>query len=153
MVCELAVSVNDQIEKVEEQLLQLPQVDCPLVHRFAPSVYMREVLMPAGCFVIGHEHNTEHFNVVLTGSARVMIDGEIEDIVAPCVFVSKPGVRKVLYIMEDMKWATIHPTDETELEILDSTLIKKSNSFVKYSEVKAIQDSFNLEKGGLVWHG
>jgi hypothetical protein len=153
MACELTNSINNQIEKVEEQLLQLPQLDCPLVHRFAPSVYMREVTMPAGSFVIGHEHKTEHFNVVLSGKARVMIDGVIEDIIAPCVFVSKPSVRKVLFIVEEMKWATIHPTEETDLEILDSALIKKSDCFVRHSEIKAIQDSFDTEKGGLIWHG
>ena len=153
MTCELTTSINNQIEKVEEQLLQLPQLDCPLVHRFAPSIYMREVTMPAGSFVIGHEHKTEHFNVVLSGKARVMIDGVIEDIIAPCVFVSKPSVRKVLFIVEEMKWATIHPTEETDLEILDSTLIKKSDCFVRHSEIKAIQDSFDTEKGGLIWHG
>jgi hypothetical protein len=153
MAMELAVSINDQIEVVEEKLLQLPQVDCHLEHRFAPSVYMREVTMPAGVFVIGHEHNTEHFNVVLTGKARVMIDGVIEDIVAPCVFVSKPSVRKVLYIIDEMKWATIHPTEETNLEVLDSVLIKKSNAFVTHADVKAMEDSFNPEKGGLPWLG
>ena len=153
MECELTVPINDQIEKVEGQLLQLPQVDCPLVHRFAPSVYMREVTMPTGSFVIGHEHNTEHFNVVLSGKARVMIDGVIEDIIAPCVFISKPSVRKILFIVEEMKWATVHPTEQTDLEILDSTLIKKSDCFVRHSEIKAIEDSFDPEKGGLIWHG
>jgi formaldehyde-activating enzyme involved in methanogenesis len=153
MELEIPSSINSQIEAVEEQLLQLEQVDCPLVHRFAPNVYMREITMPAGSFIIGHEHKTEHFNVVLTGKARVMIDGVIEDIIAPCVFVSKPSVRKVLYIVEEMKWATVHPTEETNLEILDSNLIKKSDSFIKHSEIKAIEDSFNPEKGGLIWHG
>ena len=153
MELEVPSSINSQIEAVEEQLLQLEQVDCALVHRFAPSVYMREVTMPAGSFIIGHEHKTEHFNVVLTGKARVMMDGVIEDIIAPCVFVSKPAVRKVLYIVEEMKWATVHPTEETDLEILDSNLIRKSNSFIKHSEIKAIEDSFNPEKGGSIWRG
>jgi hypothetical protein len=153
MDCELTVPINDQIEKVEGQLLQLSQIDCPLVHRFAPSVYMREVTMPTGCFVIGHEHKTEHFNVVLTGKARVMIDGVIEDIIAPSVFVSKPCVRKILYIVEEMKWATVHPTEETDFEVLDSILIKKSNTFISHSEMIALKDSFDPEKGGLIWHG
>jgi hypothetical protein len=52
-----------------------------------------------------------------------------------------------------MKWVTVHPTEETDLEILDLTLIKKSNSFISHSEIKAMEDSFNPEKGGLIWHG
>ncbi len=134
----VSVSINDQIENLERELLNLPQVECPLKHNFAPGVYMREITMPAGSFVIGHEHLTEHFNVVLTGKARVMIDGVIEDLVAPCYFISKPNVRKVLYIVEEMKFATIHPTNETSVEVLENTLIRKSNSFIKYEEAKAL---------------
>jgi hypothetical protein len=135
----VSVSINEQIENLERDLLvNKSQVECPLKHNFAPGVYMREITMPAGSFVIGHEHLTEHFNVVLTGKARVMIDGVIEDLVAPCYFISKPNVRKVLYIVEEMKFATIHPTNETSVEVLENTLIRKSNSFIKYEEAKAL---------------
>jgi hypothetical protein len=137
----VSVPVNDQIENLERELLNLPQVECPLKHNFAPGVYMREITMPAGSLIIGHEHLTEHFNVVLTGKARVMIDGVIEDLVAPCYFISKPNVRKVLYIVEEMKFATIHPTDETSVEVLEDTLIRKSNSFIKHEEAKALLEN------------
>lgn len=138
----VSVSINDQIENLERDLLvNKSQVECPLKHNFAPGVYMREITMPAGSFVIGHEHLTEHFNVVLTGKARVMIDGVIEDLVAPCYFISKPNVRKVLYIVEEMKFATIHPTDETSVEVLENTLIRKSNSFIKHEEAKALLEN------------
>jgi len=137
----VSVPVNDQIENLERELLNLPQVECPLKHNFAPGVYMREITMPAGSLIIGHEHLTEHFNVVLTGKARVMIDGVIEDLVAPCYFISNPNVRKVLYIVEEMKFATIHPTDETSVEVLEDTLIRKSNSFIKHEEAKALLEN------------
>lgn len=122
----------DAVEQAEAALLQRPQVNIPLTHRFAPGVYWREVFMPKDTFVIGHRHLTEHFNVILTGKARVMMDGVIHDIVAPCVLKSDPGVRKVLYIVEDMRWATVHPTTETDLERLEELLIVKSDSFVKH---------------------
>jgi len=138
---EVSVPINDQIENLERELLSLPQVECPLKHNFAPGVYMREITMPAGSLIIGHEHLTEHFNVILTGKARVMIDGVIEDLVAPCYFISKPNVRKVLYIVEEMKFATIHPTEETSVDVLEQTLIRKSNSFIKHEEAKALLES------------
>jgi hypothetical protein len=142
----VSVSVNDQIENLEREMLNLPQVECPLKHNFAPGVYMREITMPAGSFIIGHEHLTEHFNVVLTGKARVMIDGVIEDLVAPCYFISKPNVRKVLFILEEMKFATIHPTDETSVEVLEATLVRKSNSFIKFEEAKALLESVTTQE-------
>lgn len=133
-------TTNDGIERVESELLKLPQVDCPLVHRFAPGVYLREIFMPAGIFVIGHEHKTEHFNIVTEGCARVMMDGVAEVISAPCTFVSGAGVRKVLYIEQDMRWITVHPTNETDLEKLEAELIVKSPSFMQHlDDLKALQ--------------
>ena len=143
MSTDLSVPINEQIEAIEEQLLNFPQVECPLKHNFAPGVYMREITMPAGSLIIGHEHLTEHFNVVLTGKARVMIDGVIEDLIAPCYFISKPNVRKVLYILEEMKFATIHPTEETSVDVLESTLVRKSNCFIKHEEAIKLLESIN----------
>jgi quercetin dioxygenase-like cupin family protein len=122
----LSRSTQDKIARAEAALIDLPQLDLPLTHRFAPGLYFREIFMPQGALVIGHEHKTEHFNVVLTGKAMVQIDGKVEIIAAPSVFVSKPGIRKVLYILEDMRWATLHPTDETDIAKLEDLLIIKS---------------------------
>jgi hypothetical protein len=125
----VAVPRDERVEALEAALLDMPQVNCPLKHQFAPGVYLREILMPAGTFIIGHRHKTEHFNVVLSGRARVMqTGGGVEEIVAPCVFVSKPGVRKILYILEDMRWATVHPTHETDVGVLERQLVEPSEA-------------------------
>lgn len=134
-------SVNDKIERIEAELLNVPQVDMPLTHRFAPGVYLREIFMPAGTFVIGHQHNTEHFNLVIAGRASVMIEGKVHQIVAPCIFKSGMEVRKVLFIHEDMRWLTVHPTDETNLDRLEEILITKSPSFLLHEgEMKALRE-------------
>lgn len=124
------------IEQVEGRLLDFAQVDMPLTHRFAPGVYFREIRMPAGTFVIGHEHKTEHFNVILSGRADVLVDGQVVELRAPMVFVSKAGVRKMLYIREDMVWATIHPTTETNVEQLEAMLIQKSATYQRHELAK-----------------
>lgn len=125
---------NVSVEEWEGKTLSLPQIDCPLVHRFAPGVYLREITMPAGAFIIGHEHITEHVNVVLSGKALVRMNGEVSTLEAPMVFISKPGVRKVLLILEEMRFITIHPTEETNLSIIESLVIRKSETFLDYQE-------------------
>lgn len=132
----------DEIEKLEAACLPLKQVDCPLVHRFAPGVYMREILMPAGLFIIGQQHKTEHWNIVLTGRATVLIDGVRHEIAAPAVIKSSPGVRKVLLIHEDMRWLTVHPTEETNVEKLEAALIVKSPAFLE----RALKDAETLKQ-------
>lgn len=121
-----------EIEQLEAQLLKLPQVEVPVTHRFAPGVYMREVFMKAGTFVIGHCHKTEHLNIISHGRASVYMNGAVHEIVGPCTVVSGINVRKALYIHEDMLWATIHPTNETDLPKLEEELIIKSDSFQQH---------------------
>ena len=108
---------------LQKDLKELEQIEAPLLHDFAPGLYLRRILMPAGAFIIGRTHKTEHFNIVMSGAANVMIDGKIEYIEAHYVFKSKAGAKKILYILEDMIWCTSHPTDETDLDKLEEMLI------------------------------
>jgi len=135
--------INDsrlsKIESVESQMLQLPQVDVPLTHMFAPGVYAREVVMPSDSFVIGHQHKTEHFNIILTGRATVMMDGVVYEINAPAIIKSNENVRKILYIHEEMRWITIHPTKETNIDKLEEMLVVKSESYLEHQAIKEIE--------------
>lgn len=136
----------EAIEGLERELLQWPQAECPLRHFFAPGVYSREVTMPAGTFIIGHCHKTEHLNIVLSGRATVMVEGVIKEINvqpgdAPYVFTSNVNVRKLLYIREETRWMTIHPTSETCLNRLEDELIIKSPTFLEYEkDIKQLKD-------------
>jgi len=105
----------------------LPQVECPVAHFFAPGIYIREIFMPAGTMVIGRIHKTEHFNVLIEGRARVLIDGEVHELSAPCTFVSRSGVSKVLNVIENCRWQTIHanPENLNDVEVLESQLVRK----------------------------
>jgi hypothetical protein len=105
--------------EIQEASKKEEQIELPVHHDFSPGLYLRRIFMPAKTFVIGKTHKTEHFNIVLSGLANVMIDGEIHRIEAPAVFKSGAGVKKVLYILEDMVWLTTHPTDETDLKKLE----------------------------------
>ncbi len=138
--------INRRIESMEAELLKVTQVEMPLTHRFASGVYLREIFMPAGTFVIGHQHNTEHFNIVISGRASVMIEGKVHQIVAPSIFKSGSDVRKVLFIHEDMRWLTVHPTDETDLDRLEEILITKSPSFLLHEEMKNLLDGMQEQR-------
>lgn len=143
---------NNEIERVEGQLLtaqrmgNIPTVEIPLKHRFAPGVYLREVFMPAGSFVIGHEHKTEHFNIIVQGVASVMMGGKLFLLNAPHTVVSGPGVRKVLYIHEDCIWQTVHanPDNIRDLAKLDEMFVRHSPSYhIHISELEALKTALN----------
>lgn len=126
------------IEKIVLELAKLPQTEIPLEHHFAPGVYMRVVEMPADTFVVGQLHKTEHLNIVLTGRATVYCEGITKEIIAPFIFKSGIDAQKILYIHEAVRWATIHPTHETDLKVLEEMLITKSAALLEYEQTKLL---------------
>lgn len=121
----LTTRTPEQIRELERHMLELDQVELPVIHRFSPGLYIREVAMPAGTFAIGHRQKTDHLNVLLKGRVRVVNDsGQIDELVAPMFFVGKPG-QKVGYIVEDMVWQNIYATTETDIETLEAMFIEK----------------------------
>lgn len=114
---------TDKLAVTAKLMLEMPQVDCPLRHAFAPGVYIREIFMPAGTFVIGKIHKTEHFNIILKGKFALVGDGGHFDVIeAPCTFKSGVGVSKALFIYEDCTWQTVHATDLRDIDALDAFL-------------------------------
>jgi hypothetical protein len=118
------VITRDHVAHLVRELQKMPQTDCPVTHHFAPGVYLREIFMPAGLVVIGKIHKTEHLNIIERGRCAIRHDdGSVEVLAAPLTFVSKAGVQKVLYILEDTVWKTIHPTATRDMEQLELELI------------------------------
>lgn len=139
------VVTPEMIERVEGAALKLPQVECPLTHTFGPGIYMREVVIPAGSFVIGHHHNYEHTNIMLCGHATsINDDGSTTDFVAPMMYIGKPG-RKVLYVHSDTVWLNVFATDETDVEALEARLLTKSDTWLANAAVEKTVNLLMLE--------
>ena len=121
----------NHIEEVEGKLLVHEQVECPVVHHFSPGVYVREITMPKDSIILGHRHKTKHLNIISKGKCKLSdIDTkEVTIIEAPCTFESLPGVRKLLYIIEECVWSTVHVTDKTDLQEIEEEVIEKSNTY------------------------
>ncbi len=105
--------------------------DVPAENVTHDGITLRKCFMPAGHFVSGHEHKRSHWNIVLSGKAIVSQNGEHSKIEAGDVFVSKPHVRKGLFIVEDMEFMTIHhnPTNETDNDKLEDMFVRKSDNY------------------------
>jgi hypothetical protein len=124
----LEESFTDQIAIVVEhcKALAAGRMSCHASVR-AWRVSARD-LHAGDTIVIGKVHKTEHFNILIRGACLIVHnDGTREELRAPCTFVSQPNVQKVLYILEDMIWQTVHVTDETDLAALESILISKEH--------------------------
>ncbi len=130
---ELAHSFQGSVAELGKLRAGFEQTECPVTHRFAPGVYLREIFMPADTVVIGKIHKTEHFNILIKGACLIVHpDGRREELRAPMTFVSGAGVQKVLYILEDMIWQTVHVTHETDLLKLEAELIEPRDYSITY---------------------
>ena len=97
----------------------------PVNHYFAPGNYAREIFMPAGICVIGKIHKHAHVNVISQGKVVVATEDGIVEMQAPYTFISQSGTKRVVLVLEDTVWTTIHPTDETDLEKIEDEVIAK----------------------------
>lgn len=120
----MATPAQRQVDKMVDACKQMPQVDCPLVHRFTPGLYTREIFMPAGTLIVSKIHMTEHPYVITKGKVAVWVEGKgVEVYGAGHVGITKPGTRRVLYIKEDCSWLTFHATDKTTHEEVEKDII------------------------------
>jgi len=139
--------VTSPTDKLEEMILANGFENLPPTNFFSDGIYIRSVTMLAkNPLVLGHKHNTRHFNIVLTGSALVAIEGEVFHVKAPVMFESKEGVRKSLYILEDMTWLTVHPNPEGEQDNgkLEEIFVTKSDAFNEHqNELEVFKEALN----------
>lgn len=107
-------TVREKVEKLEESMLHLPQVECPVRHYFAPGVYAREITIPKGTVLTGAIHKRENLVVLSAGRLRLMQeDGHIE-ISAPHTMLCKAGAKNAAYALEDAVWTNFFATEETD---------------------------------------
>lgn len=129
----IAIPTQAEMYELEEQLLKLPQIDFQLVNRFADGLYARQVTMQKGAVVTSRIHLKEHFAFVMTGECEVWTDQDHQIVKAPCVLTTKPGTKRVLRILEESTWITVHATNaktqaeaEAELTTNDPDMIDRA---------------------------
>jgi hypothetical protein len=114
----------NKVDALVREMSALPQVDCPVQHFFGPSIYIREVVMPAGTVVVGKYHKEDHLCNMIEGRMVVVgEDGEQREVAAPAVFMAKKG-RKTAYIIETVRFQNIYSTDETDVEKLEHMMVE-----------------------------
>lgn len=135
------MQVAISVPQLEREMLEMPQVDAPVVHRFGPGIYIREVTLRAGTIAIGHAQRFEHTNMMLTG-AVAMLDTDtaaVRVLRAPLFFVGKPG-RKIGYVLEDTVWQNIYATEERDVDRLEAMFLDKSSGWAEHdAQARALE--------------
>lgn len=119
----LIFGIQDEISKIPGAVFGDSDL-CPLKHSFAPGVYVREIFIPAGTFIVGKIHKHEHPNFLMSGEVSYLTEfGEVERIKAPKSMMSPAGTKRVVYAHQDTTWVTVHITDKTDLKEIEEEII------------------------------
>ncbi|MFA6718928.1 MAG: hypothetical protein WCS15_07595 [Prevotella sp.] len=136
------------INQIKDRMLAMPQAPCPVVHRFAPGMYIREIHIPAGTLLMGHLHRFPQLNIFIQGKMLMLAeDGSTKEIAAPQTFMGVAG-RKIGYAIEDVIWQNIFVTEETDIDKLEDLLVDKEDTpvpqklIVGESNLKVIHDAY-----------
>lgn len=129
----LLASAPVDLDELELQSMSLEQDYLPVIHHFAPGIYMREGLLRAGGLIVGHEHATPHLNAMLTGRLTLSNGRELT---APMTFVAPPG-RKCAVVHEDVAWFNIYATDEQDVGVLEATFLRKTEAALAQEAAQA----------------
>jgi hypothetical protein len=125
-----AAPLRAQIAALEQALRQHPDAVCgdsdlcPLTHRFAAGLYVREIFIPKGTVLTGKLHKHAHPNFLMKGEVIVVTEaGGRQHLIAPLAMISQAGTKRAVVALEDTVWITVHATDETDLARIEAEVI------------------------------
>jgi quercetin dioxygenase-like cupin family protein len=121
-----------EILRIEQELLQMPQVELPIEHYQIDGVYARSMFIPAGTILTGKIHNFESIAILAKGRIRITNGTESYIISEGHIMVDKPGVKRLGYAETDVVFITVHRTDNTEIETIEKELV--SATFEEYEQ-------------------
>lgn len=107
-----------KVEALQDAMTDMPQVECPIRHFFAPGLYAREMTIPKGVTAVGAVHKTKHLTTISKGRILMMTDDGVMEITAPYTAISEAGIKRAAFALEDTVMTCYHPTDETDLDKL-----------------------------------
>ena len=114
---------KEKIKQLESAMLQMPQVEIPVIHTYGPGFYARTIHIKAGSTITGKVHATEHLFAISNGEMMLFTEDGERHVTAPFQCVASLGLKRVGYAVTDVVCTNFHLTDETDLEILELQLI------------------------------
>lgn len=128
------IPTRQELRALQLALTGLPQINAEPKHRFCGDIYLRELEIPEGSLVLGKIHKHEHFVILAEGACRINTDKGMQDIIAPHVWISKPGDQRALYAYEHCTFFTIHENEggNQDIESLEDGIVEQDLEGFKY---------------------
>ena len=138
----LAIPSKAQIQALQDEMVQMPQVELQTEHYFSEGMYCRKVWRPAGTIIVGKVHKKDHFFMCLSGEIIAWTEKGMKTLKAGDIIESKPGTKRVTMALTDAIGVTVHRTDKQDLDEIESELLELDHA--------ALFDSSNKLKKPLI---
>lgn len=112
------------VERLQVELLKLPQYEPKTKNYFHGGMYCREVWRDGGVLVVGKVHRKEHFYLIVSGT--VSINGA-EPVSGPMLIFSNPGTKRAILSITPALCMTFHRTDSITVEDAENELVEEDN--------------------------
>jgi len=130
--------LSHSIDELEAVMVDnFPLMSFPVKEYFTDGIYTREVFLPKDSFVTSKIHKTRHQFFIMQGKCVIWVDGKEQIVEAPYIGVTEAGTRRVVYVLEDMVWATTHANPDNEnSEQIEERIIEKHDNPLLSLEIK-----------------
>ena len=118
------VPTIEQIEKLQSEMVKMPQVELETEHYFSGGMYCRKLIRPAGTLIVGKVHKQAHFFLCAKGEIIAWSENGMKKLCAGDIIESKPGTKRVTLALSDAIGITFHKTDKTDLDEIEAELIE-----------------------------
>jgi len=140
----LSVGTRDKVFNLEAAMLELPQIELKVIHRFSKGVYARELRIPAGVTLVGEIHKFENLNILSAGTMIVTTEEGMKEVSAPFTVVSPPGTKRAAHTLTECVWTTIHGTEEKDVELIKNHFIATSEQeWLEFCNANQLELGFN----------
>jgi len=124
------IPTREEIQNIQDMMEKWEGIkhreDYLVFHSFADGMYTREMHVDKNEIIVGEIHRNDHIVNLLKGSLIVIDEFGNRRLDAPATFVSKAGVKRVGFILEDTVWQDIHRTDKTTIEDAENEIFVSS---------------------------
>ena len=118
------VPSKEQIDRLQAEMSLMPQVELQTEHYFSGGMYCRKLTRPAGTLIVGKVHKEPHFFMCTKGEIIAWSETGMRKLSPGDIIESKPGTKRVTLALSDAIGITIHKTDKTDLDEIETELIE-----------------------------
>lgn len=138
---------KEQINRLQGEMVKMPQVELKTDHYFSDGMYCRKVFRPAGTVIVGKVHKKDHFFMCVSGEIIAWTENGMKTLKSGDIIASKSGTKRVTLAVKDSIGVTVHATEKTDLDEIEAELIEpdelalfdSSNNLKQLAQEKALE--------------